>query len=324
MFNLVREFVECCLEYQSMKRKTDGPRIHYPRIPLDTRTMARISMDIKVMPESEFGFRNILVCVCEFTNWIKAIPLGDQKAQTIAMALYCKMCCEYGTPKAIICDQALAFTSETMQEYFKALNIKPIFISPMNHGSNRSETYIRTLNDIITKCLVGTSNWPLYIVPATYAMNCQVSHVTGFSPFQMVCNKQPPDKLEFDFDPTKSGMKVDTPLKMLFMEQGKNLLNQLIMARKKYEAESKLIRESRKYLDVHGFAVGDLVLINHSPSSVLKAPTRKLKRYWVGPFNIQSIIDDSHYFISDWTGQLSHKRFHVNRLKPFSLNLGKK
>ena len=68
MFNLEREFVECCLEFQSMKRKTDGPRIHYPRIPLNTRTMARMSMDIKVMPESELVSRNILVCVCEFTN----------------------------------------------------------------------------------------------------------------------------------------------------------------------------------------------------------------------------------------------------------------
>ena len=56
MFNLVREFVESCLECQSMKRKTDVPRIHYPRIPLDTRTMARMFMDIKVMPESELGF----------------------------------------------------------------------------------------------------------------------------------------------------------------------------------------------------------------------------------------------------------------------------
>ena len=68
MFNLVREFVECCLECQSMKGKTDGPRIQYTRIPLDTRTMARMSMDIKEMPESELGFRHILVCVCEFTN----------------------------------------------------------------------------------------------------------------------------------------------------------------------------------------------------------------------------------------------------------------
>ena len=84
-----------------------------------------------------------------------------------------------------------------------------------------------------------------------------------------------------------------------------------------------MIRESRKYPDAHGYVVGDFVLINHSPSSVLKAPSRKLERDWVGPFKIQSKIDYSHYLISDWTGQLSHKRFHVNRLKPFSLNLGK-
>ena len=138
----------------------------------------------------------------------------------------------------------------------------------------------------------------------------------------MVYSKPPPDKLAFDYDPTKAGIKVDTPLYMLFMEQGKLLIDQMIMRRKKYEAESQLIRESRKYPEAHGYVVGDLVLINHSPSSVLKAASRKLKRDWVGPFKIQSIIDDSHYLISDWTGQLSHKRFHVNRLKPFSLNLG--
>ena len=139
----------------------------------------------------------------------------------------------------------------------------------------------------------------------------------------MVCSKPPPDKLAFDYDPTKSGIRVDTPLYMLFMEQDKLIIDQIIMRRKKYEAESQLIRESRKYPDAHGYAVGDLVLINHSPSSVLKAPSRKLKRDWVDPFKIQSIIDDSHYLISDWTGQLFHKRFHVNRLKPFSLSLGK-
>ena len=139
----------------------------------------------------------------------------------------------------------------------------------------------------------------------------------------MVYSKPPPDKLAFDFDPIKSRIKLDTKLYMLCMQQQKLLIDQMIMRRKKYEAESQLIRESRKYPDAHGYAVGDLVLIKHAPSSVLKAPSRKLKRDWVGPFRIQSIIDDSHYMISDWTGQLSHKRFHVNRLKSFSLSLGK-
>ena len=71
--------------------------------------MARMSMDIKELPESELGFRYILVCVCEFTNWKKAIPLADQKAQTIAIALYFKICSEYDTPKTIICNEAPAF-----------------------------------------------------------------------------------------------------------------------------------------------------------------------------------------------------------------------
>ena len=46
--------------------------------------MARISMDIKVMPKSILGYNCILVCVCEYTNWVKAIPLVNQEAGTIA------------------------------------------------------------------------------------------------------------------------------------------------------------------------------------------------------------------------------------------------
>ena len=68
-----------------------------------------------------------------------------------------------------------------------------------------------------------------------------------------------PDKLAFDFDPTKSGIKTDTRLYMLCMQQQKLLIDQLIMRRKKYEAESQLIRESGKYPDAHGYAIGDLV-----------------------------------------------------------------
>ena len=42
--------------------------------------MARVSVDIKEMPKSIDGYTCILVCICDYTNWIKAIPLVDQKA----------------------------------------------------------------------------------------------------------------------------------------------------------------------------------------------------------------------------------------------------
>ena len=69
------------------------PKVHYPRIPLDTRLMARVSMDIKEMPKSILGYNCILVCVCVNTQ------IG----------------CEYGTPKAIICDEGPALTSDLIK-----------------------------------------------------------------------------------------------------------------------------------------------------------------------------------------------------------------
>ena len=50
---------------KSMKSKEATLKVHYSRIPLDTRVMARMSLDIKSMPCSDLGYKHILVCNCE-------------------------------------------------------------------------------------------------------------------------------------------------------------------------------------------------------------------------------------------------------------------
>ena len=153
MFIVVRQYVSSCLQCQSMKPKTETPNMHYSRVSLDTTVMTRMSIDIKSMPYSALGFKPILVCTCEYTNCIEVIPIANEKAQTIAEALYFKIICKYGTPKAVIFDEGPALTSDLMKAYFHSMNIKPYYISPMNHGSNKTERYIRTLNDILCKNL---------------------------------------------------------------------------------------------------------------------------------------------------------------------------
>ena len=98
MLPLIKQFVVSCYECQSLKEKQHTPKVYYPRIPLDTRLMARVKMDTKVMPKSILGYKCFLVCVCEYTNWVKAIPLVDQKAGTIADVIFFRIICEYGTP----------------------------------------------------------------------------------------------------------------------------------------------------------------------------------------------------------------------------------
>ena len=323
MYTVIRQYVVSCIECQSMKDKTHGVNIHYPRIPLDYRPMSRFSMDVKHMPPSKLGYNKILVCTCEATNWVVAIPICDEKASTLAEAIYFKIVCIYGTPKAVICDESPAFTSELMRSYWHALNIRPFYISPMNHGSNRTERYIRTMNDIICKHLSGKGDdWPLYVQPTCYAMNTQVSLVTGFSPYEMVFIQQPPDLMNFDFDPDRSGLKVNTQQYMEVMAKRQKQMKGIIKERKELEAKTQQIREMRRNPDYKGFAMGDLVFLYHGPGSVLQAPARKLKKNWIGPLRIQGILDDSHYLISDWQGKLLPQKVHVNRLKPCTINLG--
>ena len=73
-------------------------------------------------------------------------------------------------------------------------------------------------------------------------------------------------------------MKVDTPLYRYIMDQSKLLINQIIMRRKKYEAKSQLVRESRKYPDVHGYAVGDLVLNKSFTKLCIKGTIQKIEK----------------------------------------------
>ena len=162
--------------------------------------MARFSMDVKHMPKSNLGYAYILICTCESTNWIVGIPIADEQAETIADAIFYQIICTYGTPKAVICDEGSAFTSKLMQVYFHTLNIKPYCISPINHVSNRSERYIRTLGDM----LCSGMNWPLFVAPLYYAMNTQIS----FTPYEMIFHTKPPDLMKFDFNPDEDNTSV--------------------------------------------------------------------------------------------------------------------
>ena len=78
-------------------------------------------------------------------------------------------------------------------------------------------------------------------------MNSQVSHATGFTPYEMVYHQNPPDLCNFDFDPEKSSLKVDTKVYLDLMKERKRIIDEIINSRKKYETESRLVREMRKF-----------------------------------------------------------------------------
>ena len=324
MYNICRQYVISCFECQSRRHKEKGMSTHFPRIPLDYKPMSRISLDLKTMPYSKMGYQHILLCTCEVTNYVVGIPLPNGRAETIANALFNRIVCIFGSPKVIICDEASALTSELMKMYYHALNTKLITISPFNHGSNKTERYIQTMSNIVAKNLEGRGDdWPLYVYPACYAMNTQVSTLSGYSPFEMVFLHKPPDLCKFDFDPDRAGIKVPTKTYMKMMKGKFEVMKNIILEKRAVEAQTQWIREMRKYPEEKGFAVGDLVYVNFEKGSNLQMNSRKMKQPWVGPLKIQTVLDQTHYLVSDWEGKFVPKKFHINRLKPYVLNLGR-
>ena len=86
------------------------------------------------------------------------------------------------------------------------LNCRLKVISPYNHGSSKCKIQIKTISEIIVKHLWDKGQiWPIFATTATYAMNTFASEaLSGFSPFQLVFLRDPPDLMSLSFP------KIDT------------------------------------------------------------------------------------------------------------------
>ena len=135
-------------------------------------------------------------------------PLETGKTQTVAEALIYRVIYLFGPPRQIVCDEATEFTSAIVQAILTMFNCRLKVISPYNHGSSKCERQINTISEIIVKHLWDKGQmWPLFATTAAYAMNTFTSEaLSGFSPFQLVFLRDPPDLTSLSFP------KIDTIL----------------------------------------------------------------------------------------------------------------
>ena len=152
-------------------------------------------------------------------------------------------------------------------------------------------------------------------------MNKQISLVTKFSPYEIMYLRPPPDEMDFNFEPDKTGINIDVRRYMEVMMKRRKQVDKLVGERKKVEAETQFIREMRRHPNEKVFREGDLVFLDYEGGSILRAPSRKLKRNWIGPLKIHQVLDNTHYVVSDWDEKLLSPKIHVNRLKRCILNL---
>ena len=192
------------------------------------------------------------------------------------------------------------------------LNCRLKVISSYNHGSSKCKRQIRTISEIIMKYLWDKGQmWPLFATTAAFAMNTFASEaLIGFSPFQLVFLRDPPDLTSLSFP------KIDTiPVKHreyynLLLARAQ-LIGRLLL---EWRTKQVLEYENRAKRYEETFKDNQMVYLLALHASALQTNSTKFKQDFIGPLFIDTALDKMHYRLEDVTGLLLDSTYHVNRI----------
>ena len=319
MFEKLQRYISSCDACQQQKQKRGKTQYFHPRIPLSYNPMSYISADIKYMPKGIYDYEFLLIAVCEITGFVVAIPLIKHDAISIAHALLDRVFLIFGPPKSLIVDEDRALSSKVMHYVLDALKIDVKCISPYNHGSLKTERYIQTINNLITHHLKDKGKeWPLFVTSCCFAMNTFVSTTTGFSPYQLVFLKKPPDILNLYFEPLETIAKGYRDYCMKMRAKLDNV-SSFITELKTFQQHRQALEKNTQGNPPELFKTGQLVYLL-APSAVsLQTNTKKCRADFVGPLVINRVLDETHCILSDLEGHVLCGVYHSKRLKKAQL-----
>lgn len=104
------------------------------------------------------GYSYCLTMIDRFTRWIKACPLPDITADTVARAFYMHWIARFGIPRILTSDQGRQFESHLFASLVKSLGIKHIRTTAYHSSSNGLiENWHRTMKAALKAHL--TDRW---------------------------------------------------------------------------------------------------------------------------------------------------------------------
>lgn len=184
--------VKCHTCERCFRRKTNPERAA-PMMNISTSyPLELVCMDYLSIEPDNRDTRNILVITDHFTKFAVAIPTRDQKARTVAKALWENFVVHYGFPARLHSDQGRDFESQTIKELCSLIGAEKVRTTPYHPRGNPVERFNRTLLSMLgTLEDKDKYHWRDFVKPLVHAYNCTRNNTTGYSPYELMFGRQP-------------------------------------------------------------------------------------------------------------------------------------
>lgn len=180
-----QETVATCLSCLQQNVRRSG--FHPAQSPNADNPWDHVAIDLAVdLPESDAGFKHILILVDVATRFVVTKPLRDKSMETVARAMY-EVFALFGPPKIMQSDNGTEFVNEALTKLAKAAGVDHRHVAAYNPRANGvAERFVKTIKDTLHKKLAGVLNrWDDALPGVTMAVNAKDSRITGTAPFTL-------------------------------------------------------------------------------------------------------------------------------------------
>ena len=281
-----------------------------------------VGMDIVgPLPMTKRKNRYLLVIMDYFTKWPEVFPLKKTDAEVIAKIFTEEIVCRHSCVNTVLTDQGTNFTSKLMKDVCRLVSSKKLQTTTYRP---QTDGLVERFNKTLVQCLSAYVNehkkdWDESIPYVLSAYHTSIHESTGFTPFELVYNRDPRQPLDSKL--AHAEVQYTDP---------KDYRTQLLHGLRKVReiAKNNILKaqeKQKRLYDLHAhavkFNVGDQVLLKVRPKPDKFSPK------FEGPYTIAQQTSPVNYLVQLDQCQCSHrscKHFrteHDDNLKQYKQHL---